>query len=294
MFAQFNRKWHRFCCARICSFIFSPARNIPPPRYPSPPPPFSDMHWHRVVSNAVPRISLLWLWARVLVHVIVWGLPCGTPAVGCTRLDLPGDHGWQHLLKCGRKGDWVPVFRTPPLLQGAPMAAAGTLRGAGSRTPRCMPQQCQGDHFEACAGSGSSCTARGHTARSAGPASSGQAQQSRAQKQGKGIGPGRPSGSSTGAMAAGVPEQRRSQPPTANRTSLAGILTRHRRFSTGRAEEASSGWRHKRTWRGMPGGAALLPPSDATPPRETKRKTPPAQVMGVRRARAPPSARHVR
>ena len=24
------KKWHRFCCARICRFIFSPARNIPP------------------------------------------------------------------------------------------------------------------------------------------------------------------------------------------------------------------------------------------------------------------------
>ena len=25
------KKWHRFCRARICRFIFSPARNIPPP-----------------------------------------------------------------------------------------------------------------------------------------------------------------------------------------------------------------------------------------------------------------------
>ena len=30
------KKWHRFCRARICRFIFSPAPNPPPPRVPQP------------------------------------------------------------------------------------------------------------------------------------------------------------------------------------------------------------------------------------------------------------------
>ena len=31
------KKWHRFCCAGICRFIFSPARNIPPSGNQEPP-----------------------------------------------------------------------------------------------------------------------------------------------------------------------------------------------------------------------------------------------------------------